>query len=180
MTSDIPCRATPLLSQELLTPAFAWSHQALPCDKPRGFQRHARITHTAACLRLLCALSGMPSFGLMPSLTAKPNPFATTCVRFRARVPHPFEPHEPVLFLSGKNCRAALPCAIPAYLAAHLDLTGKMPLTDLCNQPSPRAPENRSNPGALTPGEAAFDDALQLRTKHTPFPFVAERNKLRS
>jgi len=48
--------------------------------------------------------------------------------------------------LSEKSRRAALPCALLARLAAHLDSKGKMLLTDICNRHSIRAPEYRSTP----------------------------------
>jgi hypothetical protein len=41
-----------------------------------------------------------------------------------------------LLSLSGKSRRAALPCPFLDRLAAHLEDTGKMLLTDLCNRHS--------------------------------------------
>jgi hypothetical protein len=50
--------------------------------------------------------------------------------------------------LSGKSRRAALPCALLARLAAYLDDTGKMLLTDLCNRHSDtsthKSPDSRA------------------------------------
>jgi len=70
-----------------------------------------------------------------------------------------------LLSSSRKSRVAALPCALLARLAAHLDCAGKMLLTDLCNRHSIRAPENRS-----TPEPAAFAAATTsaMRPKREP------------
>jgi len=81
----------------------------------------------------------------MPSLAARPSLFAIT-VRYVLTSSAPLSSDARLLSLSRKSCRAALPCAFLARLAAHLDLAGKILRTDLCNRHSIRAPENRSTP----------------------------------
>jgi len=81
----------------------------------------------------------------MPSLAAWPSSFAVIVHNVRTSSA-PLSSDARLLSLSRKSCRAALPCASLARLAAHLEFTGKMRLTDLCNRRSKRAPENRSTP----------------------------------
>jgi hypothetical protein len=99
----------------------------------------------AACLRPPYTLPRTPSFGLMLSLAAEPSSLAITVRNVRTSSA-PLLIDARLLSLSRKSCRAALPCALLARLAAHLELTGKMRRTDLCNRRSKRAPENRSTP----------------------------------
>jgi len=144
VTSDALCRTT-ALALELQTSAFARTPHAAPCDEAHSDLRRARTRSIAACLRPPYTLPRTPSFGLMLSLAAEPSSFAITVRNVRTSSA-PLSTGARLLSLSRKSCRAALPCAFLARLAAHLEFTGKMRRTDLCNRRSKRAPENRSTP----------------------------------
>jgi len=125
--------------------AFTRTPRATPCGEAHGDLRLARTRSIAACLRPPYTLPRTPSFGLMPSLAAQPSLFAIT-VRYVRTSSAPLSSDARLLSLSRKSCRAALPCASLARLAAHLEIAGKILRTDLCNRRSIRAPENRSTP----------------------------------
>jgi hypothetical protein len=80
--------------------------------------------------------SRTPSIGLMPDLAIEPERRGLLVLHVRVRaLQHPYRASASMPFLCrGRSRRTALPCPTLMRLAAHLDVAGKMPLTDFCNR----------------------------------------------
>jgi hypothetical protein len=100
----------------------------------------------------------------MPNLAIGPISYAII-VRDTRPSSAPFRPTRACSPCLGKSRRAALPCALLARLAAHLERTGKMLLTDLCNRHSIRAPVYRPIPA---PAACAAKSASEMSPEREP------------
>jgi hypothetical protein len=101
--------------------------------------------------------SRTPSIGLMPDLAIGPERRGLLVLHVRVRaLQHPSRASASMPFLCrGRSRRTALPCPTLMRLAAHLGVTGKMPLTDFCNRHSrlehPTSDRPTPKPAALQP-----------------------------
>jgi hypothetical protein len=134
VTSDALCHTT-ALRRSSVPPASPITRAPHLAIKHPSDHRRARTRSIAACLRPLYTLPRTPSIGLMPNLAIEPSSFAIHCSCTRPSSA-PFRAPRACPPCPRKSRRAALPCPFLDRLAAHLEDTGKMLLTDLCNRHS--------------------------------------------
>jgi hypothetical protein len=101
----------------------------------------------------------------MPKLAIGPTSYAVI-VRDTRPSSAPFRAPRACPPCLGKSRRFALPCALLARLAAHLERTGKMPLTDLCNRPSIRALVSRPIPALAAYAAKSASEMSPEREPH--------------
>jgi hypothetical protein len=121
--------------------------------------------------------SRTPSIGLMPDLAIEPERRGLLVLHVRVRaLQHPSRASASMPFLCrGRSRRTALPCPTLMRLAAHLGVTGKMPLTDFCNRHSrlehPTSDRPTPKPAALQPRRPpppSESEAFCLERPQTP------------
>lgn len=146
MTSDALCRAT-ALAQELHTPAFADRPPASPCGKAHKRSPPRQGTQYS-CLFKAAIHPAQDAFDRIDAQSCDWAEIVTRTLFVFAPDLRTLSSFASLPSLSGKSRRAALPCALLARLAAYLDDTGKMLLTDLCNRHSDtsthKSPDSRA------------------------------------
>jgi len=141
MSHDVAYAGAPLLP----SPRY---ERASPCDKTR---MHLASRQTALRNRLFKAAtrrtqSAFRRFDVHPCRWTEPVRDHCSFSRSELRTLSRDLACPPCL---RKSRRASLPCAALARLTAHVDLAGKMLLTDFCNRPSIRALVVRPTPELL-------------------------------
>jgi hypothetical protein len=139
VTSDALCRSA-ALTQEGSTPSRSLHRDLRPLFRGASFRGDNRRSQDEQCRCLFKAAdhtpSRTPSIGLMPDLAIEPERHGLLVLHVRVRaLQHPSRASAGMPFLCrGRSRRTALPCPTLMRLAAHLDVAGKMPLTDFCNR----------------------------------------------
>jgi len=111
----------------------------------------------------------------MPDLAIEPERHGLLVLHVRVRaLQHPSRASASMPFLCrGRSRRTALPCPTLMRLAAHLDVAGKMPLTDFCNR---HFRLEHPTPIARLPSPQPFSRGDRLLPV-IPEPFFSKRPK---